>query len=224
MDDVLVVETRVSPAERGALQTGQKAVVKVAAYDYTTFGTLQGQVSEISADSLVDERGERYFRVGVAVDPASLRQFGQPVRALREREQVVFAALPLGQVTDARLVDGHTERSDLSHQPVGRMSAQGVKHQLLVLLGVDLHAAAELEVVHVQPARAVRPGDQQDGVGGSELALDTDGRAVLDALLDQQLHAGHCVDRPRHTQQVDYFYYEHDIRAREIPAGVRRAG
>jgi len=79
VDDVLVVETRVSPAERGALQTGQKAVVKVAAYDYTTFGTLQGQVSEISADSLVDERGERYFRVGVAVDPASLRQFGQPV-------------------------------------------------------------------------------------------------------------------------------------------------
>jgi adhesin transport system membrane fusion protein len=27
----------------------------------------------------VDERGERYFRVGVTVDPASLRQFGKPV-------------------------------------------------------------------------------------------------------------------------------------------------
>jgi membrane fusion protein, adhesin transport system len=79
VDDVLVVETRVSPAERGALQTGQKAVVKVAAYDFTTFGTLQGKVSEISADSLVDERGERYFRVGVAVDPDSLRRFGRPV-------------------------------------------------------------------------------------------------------------------------------------------------
>ena len=79
LDDALVVETRVSPAERGALQTGQRAIVKVAAYDYTTFGTLTGQVSEISADSLVDERGERYFRVGVAVDPASLRSFGQPV-------------------------------------------------------------------------------------------------------------------------------------------------
>ena len=45
---------------------------------------------------------------------------------------------------------------------------------------------------------------------------------IIDA--DQQLHAGHCVDRPRHTQQVDYFYYEHDIRAKEIPAGVERAG
>lgn len=44
---------------------------------------------------------------------------------------------------------------------------------------------------------------------------------VIDA--DQQMYTGHCVDRPRHTQQVDYFYYEHDIRARELPAGIKRA-
>lgn len=40
---------------------------------------------------------------------------------------------------------------------------------------------------------------------------------------DQQLHTGHCTDRPRHTQQVDYFYYEHDLRTRELPAGFKRA-
>ena len=28
----------------------------------------------------------------------------------------------------------------------------------------------------------------------------------------------------RHTQQVDYFHYEHDIRTREMPAGIKRAG
>jgi len=44
---------------------------------------------------------------------------------------------------------------------------------------------------------------------------------VIDA--DQQLHAGHCTDRPRHTQQVDYFVYEHDLRRRELPAGMKRA-
>ena len=44
---------------------------------------------------------------------------------------------------------------------------------------------------------------------------------VIDA--DQQLHAGHCTDRPRHTQQVDYFVYEHDLRTREMPAGRERA-
>ena len=40
---------------------------------------------------------------------------------------------------------------------------------------------------------------------------------------DQKMYVGHCTDRPRHTQQVDYFYYEHDIRARELPAGIKRA-
>ena len=34
---------------------------------------------------------------------------------------------------------------------------------------------------------------------------------------------GHCTDRPRHTQQVDYFYYEHDMRTKELPAGAKRA-
>jgi hypothetical protein len=31
------------------------------------------------------------------------------------------------------------------------------------------------------------------------------------------------LDRPRHTQQVDYFIYEHDMRVKELPDGLRRA-
>ncbi len=40
---------------------------------------------------------------------------------------------------------------------------------------------------------------------------------------DQQRYTGHMLDRPRHTQQVDYFLYEHDMRTREIPVGRQRA-
>ena len=40
---------------------------------------------------------------------------------------------------------------------------------------------------------------------------------------DEQKYIGHVLKTPRHTQQVDYFIYEHDIRAREIPAGRKRA-
>ncbi|MDO9456417.1 NAD(P)/FAD-dependent oxidoreductase [Nocardioides sp.] len=43
---------------------------------------------------------------------------------------------------------------------------------------------------------------------------------VIDA--DQQLYTGHVLDRPRHTQQLDYFVYEHDLRTKEIPAGLKR--
>jgi adhesin transport system membrane fusion protein len=78
-DEAVVIEARVSPAERGALQIGQRAIVRVAAFDYTVYGTITGKISEISADSLADERGERYFRVGVAVDPESRRHFAKPL-------------------------------------------------------------------------------------------------------------------------------------------------
>jgi hypothetical protein len=40
---------------------------------------------------------------------------------------------------------------------------------------------------------------------------------------DEERYIGHVLKTPRHTQQVDYFIYEEDIRARELPAGRRRA-
>jgi hypothetical protein len=42
-------------------------------------------------------------------------------------------------------------------------------------------------------------------------------------LADQQLYTGHVLDRPRHTQQLDYFVYEHNLRTKELPAGLARA-
>ncbi|GGO74539.1 flavin-containing monooxygenase [Nocardioides deserti] len=44
---------------------------------------------------------------------------------------------------------------------------------------------------------------------------------------DDELYMGHMLDRPRHTHQLDYFVYEHQLRTSELPAGrerVRRVG
>ena len=41
--------------------------------------------------------------------------------------------------------------------------------------------------------------------------------------VDQEKHNGAFTDRPRHTMQIDWYLYEHDIRKREIPAGRERA-
>jgi adhesin transport system membrane fusion protein len=78
-DSGLQIEARVSPAERGPLQLDQRTVIKVMAFDYTRYGTLEGRITEMSPDSLTDERGERYFRVAITVDPASLQAFGKPI-------------------------------------------------------------------------------------------------------------------------------------------------
>ncbi len=58
-------------------------------------------------------------------------------------------------------------------------------------------------------------------VGAYALPAPAEMERVIDA--DQQKFTGHVLDRPRHTQQLDYFVYEHDLRAKEIPAGLARA-
>ena len=78
-EEALVVEARVPPQERGSLQVGQRAIVKVAAFDFTVYGTLDARVTEISPDTLADEKGERYFRMSLAVDPHSVERFGQNI-------------------------------------------------------------------------------------------------------------------------------------------------
>lgn len=40
---------------------------------------------------------------------------------------------------------------------------------------------------------------------------------------DTEFYTGHMLDRPRHTQQLDHYLYEHNMRAKEIPAGRARA-
>ncbi|KAF1042480.1 MAG: Type I secretion system membrane fusion protein PrsE [Herbaspirillum frisingense] len=70
-DDKLVIEAKVSPADRAELVTGARARVKVSAYDYGVYGAMDGVVSEISADTVPEERGERFYRVKIEVTRGS---------------------------------------------------------------------------------------------------------------------------------------------------------
>jgi adhesin transport system membrane fusion protein len=50
--DSLIVEARIRPQDIAFVSEGQKAVVKLAAYDFSIFGGLDGKVEYISADSI----------------------------------------------------------------------------------------------------------------------------------------------------------------------------
>ncbi|TFH55496.1 MAG: HlyD family type I secretion periplasmic adaptor subunit, partial [Candidatus Zixiibacteriota bacterium] len=71
-DQRLVIQTRSNPNDRAHLRRGLPARVRVGAYDYATYGTFEGHVTEVSADTLSDEKGNRYYRVNVEVDVATL--------------------------------------------------------------------------------------------------------------------------------------------------------
>jgi adhesin transport system membrane fusion protein len=66
-DDKLVIEAKVAPTDRAQLMTGAPARVKVSAYDYGVYGAMKGVVTEVSADTVPEERGERFYRVKIEV-------------------------------------------------------------------------------------------------------------------------------------------------------------
>lgn len=71
-DQRIVIQTRSNPNDRANLRRGLPARVRVGAYDYATYGTFAGHVTDVSADTLTDEKGGRYYRVNVEVDVSTL--------------------------------------------------------------------------------------------------------------------------------------------------------
>ncbi len=71
IDSAIAVEARVSPQDRARVWPGQEAVIKISAYDFSTYGGLKGHVTEVSPDALQDERGTPYFRVRLEADGSS---------------------------------------------------------------------------------------------------------------------------------------------------------
>ncbi len=71
LDTGLFVEAKVKPADIAPLREGQKATVKLSAYDYAIWGTLPATVTFVSADTFRDERArdsEPHYRVTLRVD------------------------------------------------------------------------------------------------------------------------------------------------------------
>ncbi|MDJ0896113.1 MAG: HlyD family type I secretion periplasmic adaptor subunit [Alphaproteobacteria bacterium] len=71
-EDSLIIEARLHPVDRGYVRAGQDATVKISTYDFVRYGSLDGSVQQISADTIVDQDGQPYYRVIVATDRAYL--------------------------------------------------------------------------------------------------------------------------------------------------------
>jgi len=77
LEDTLLVEAQVRPADIAFLHPGQPAKVKVTAYDFSIYGGLDGVVEDISADTITDDRGESFYRVRVRTADNALEHAGE---------------------------------------------------------------------------------------------------------------------------------------------------
>jgi len=72
LKDQLVIEVKLSPADRGYINLKQDALVKISTYDYLRYGGLEGTVTGVAADTDVGRNEEQFYRVIVSTDKSWL--------------------------------------------------------------------------------------------------------------------------------------------------------
>ncbi len=75
LDEEMFIEARIVPKDIANVRIGQDATIKLSAYDYTIYGSLQGKVHFVSADTFKDERkpdGDPHYKVTLRVDLSHL--------------------------------------------------------------------------------------------------------------------------------------------------------
>ena len=72
--DALVVEAKIKQADIGFLTVGQKAKVKLTAYDSSIYGALDATIDNISPDAIEnDDTGEWFYNIKVLTDATMLK-------------------------------------------------------------------------------------------------------------------------------------------------------
>ena len=118
MGDKLLVETRVEPKDIAFIKVGDKALVKVTAYDFSSYGGLDGRVVQVSADSIYDEVEKKaYFNVIVETDKSYLMSAGR--------------RLPItpGMMTDTQIITGRKSILSYLMKPLSRARSEALRER-----------------------------------------------------------------------------------------------
>jgi HlyD family secretion protein len=105
-DDELIVEARVATIDIDSVRPGQPALVRLTAYKQRTVPPVEGEVVEVSADQLTDERtGAPHYTARVRLRPDALKDLagvrlypGMPAEVLirsRPRKAIDYFLAPL---------------------------------------------------------------------------------------------------------------------------------
>jgi membrane fusion protein, adhesin transport system len=115
--DSLLIETRIRPQDIAHLRPGLDAVVRLTAYDYTSYGVLKGKLEHIGADTVQTERGETFYHARVRTDRASLAKDGQE-----------FPILP-GMVANVDILTGRKTVLDYIVKPITRLQNEALRER-----------------------------------------------------------------------------------------------
>lgn len=81
LEDRLLIEARIRPSDIAFIHAGQRANVKITAYDFAVYGGLDATVEQISADAIAAKEadGESFFLIRLRTDRSFLGPADEPL-------------------------------------------------------------------------------------------------------------------------------------------------
>lgn len=67
-ENAMEVEAQLNPKDAGNTQIGQNVTVKVSAYDYSRFGSIEGKLKSVSASTFLDENKRPYYKAFITLN------------------------------------------------------------------------------------------------------------------------------------------------------------
>ena len=118
LEDQLLIEAQIRPADIAFLHPGQKAIVKLTAYDFSIYGGLQAKLEHISADSLInEENNQSYFLIRLRTEKNYLEKNGSKLSIIA------------GMTTDIDILTGKKSVLDYILKPILKAKENALKER-----------------------------------------------------------------------------------------------
>ena len=117
IDDELVVEVEISPKDIAYVIPGQRASIKLTAFDFAKFGALDGEVTKISADSISKEDGSIWYLCQVSVPVDAMTTLGKTIQ------------IQTGMVAQVDIISGEKTVLEYLLQPVTKIANEAFRER-----------------------------------------------------------------------------------------------
>jgi len=117
IDDELVVEVEISPKDIAYVIPGQRASIKLTAFDFAKFGALDGEVTKISADSISKEDGSIWYLCQVSVPVDTMTTLGKTIQ------------IQTGMMAQVDIISGEKTVLEYLLQPVTKIANEAFRER-----------------------------------------------------------------------------------------------
>ncbi|MEH6502459.1 MAG: HlyD family type I secretion periplasmic adaptor subunit [Cycloclasticus sp.] len=118
LEDQLLIEAEVRPADIAFLHPGQRAMVKLTAYDFSIYGGLEAELEHISADTITNEEdGENYYVIRLRTNKNYLEKNGAQLHIIA------------GMTADVDILTGKKSVLDYILKPILKAKERALKER-----------------------------------------------------------------------------------------------